>query len=809
MKKILSILILIILAASAGIFYLNKEVLPTKVRGAIVAGLEDATQKKVFLGSVHFNIFKGLVLKDLIIRDELNAIINVKEARCRFFLIPLFNKKIIISRLIFESPDIFIERRADGSINILGLFGKGPAAKSDFTILIQRISIRRATINFHDLTLDPLYSKEIKGLDADISLQLPAKVKYDVKFNIPSDLPIGIDSSGEYSIALKELTGEVRIKDFVPKEFVRYYEKTGISLPAGRLDANVNFKHKENLLSLDTEIGIKDLDFSNDKLSIRISGSERSNLRYDFAVKKFNYTGDLNISAMSIAGIPYIERIDNIKGRLEFSNLGLSSDNMTAAILGLPIEARITMNGFDNPVINVDASSDIILAPFQDMLNKKFSLSVPAEFYGGAKLRLAMKYPLKVPGEFQIKGSLHMLNASVKLNKGKDVLQNVSGLFQIVPNQVSWDDVGFRYHDVHYGSSGALTNFKTPGIQLKLTSKDLSLNTVFALNDKVINFSKFSGKYLDSDISASGTLDSSDPAKLKTDITGVLNMDLGDLKNVLAQFKDKLDRVKPKGIVHAEFSLRGDLKYLKNCAIDANLSSDALSLYGFRLATSTMNYSQKNGSGDILFMRSFLYGGSLGLIGKIDWALKDVPYKLDMNIDGVKIEQFKADTAFKDKDIAGSIKMQAKLKGVFSDIGKLSGEGKIAVTEGRLWQLNLLRGLGVLIFTRDFNNIVFKEGHCDFTIGGKEIITDELTLKSDLVDIYGPLKIGFDKSVNATLKAEFSEDALGGGAKHNLAAAIGNYSLVEVSGTLKDPQYKMKADVESIAESIADNFSGE
>ena len=100
MKKILILIIVIILAVSAGIFYLNKTILPTKIKAEIVNGLESITQKKVILGSVQLNIVKGLVLKDLIIRDDLNAIINVKEAHCRFLILPLFNKKIMISRLV-------------------------------------------------------------------------------------------------------------------------------------------------------------------------------------------------------------------------------------------------------------------------------------------------------------------------------------------------------------------------------------------------------------------------------------------------------------------------------------------------------------------------------------------------------------------------------------------------------------------------------------------------------------------------------------------------------------------------------------
>ena len=50
MKKVLIILIIIILAVSAGITYLNKTILPTKIKAEITSGLEAITQKKVILG---------------------------------------------------------------------------------------------------------------------------------------------------------------------------------------------------------------------------------------------------------------------------------------------------------------------------------------------------------------------------------------------------------------------------------------------------------------------------------------------------------------------------------------------------------------------------------------------------------------------------------------------------------------------------------------------------------------------------------------------------------------------------------------
>ncbi len=808
MKRILITLILIILAVAAGIFYLNKAILPTKIKAEIVNGLENVTGKKVLLGSVRFSIFKGLVLKDLIIRDDLNAIINVKEAHCRFLVLPLLNKRIVISRLVFESPDIFIERRKDNSLNILELFPKERAASGEFKMLINRVSVKGAAINFHDLALDPIYTKEIKGLDAELYLLIPAKIKFETKFNIPSAPPIKVDVSGAYSITAKELTAEIRTKDFFPEEFAGYYENTGLSFPDGRFDSIINLKYKDALLSIETEFDTKGLTLSKDETVFKVIGSARSSVRYNFAEKKCDYTGNINIQDMSIDGIEYMESIDNIKGKIEFSNLGLTSDNITAIALGLPVEAKIGIDDFNDPVLNIDASSDIKLAHLQNILEENFGLKIPADFKGDAKLRFTARYAIRVPERSHIRGSLYTLNASIGVNGGRGSLDNVTGQFQFVPNQVSWDEIGFTYHDVHYQSSGVLTNFETPGIQLKLASKDISLIAAFALNGKVLDFSKFSGKYNNSSLSASGRVDTSNPTKLNVDIKGVLHADIDDLKKPLEKFKDKFECVKPKGAFRAEFSLEGDLKDLKNCAIYANLSAENLSLYGLKLSTSTMNYSQKNGVGDILFMKSFLYGGSMGATGRVDWISKDIPYRIEADVDGVKIEKFKSDTAFKDKEIAGSVKMHAKLDGFLNDLSRLSGEGNITVREGKVWQLNLFRGLGVLLFTSDFSNIIFKECSSEFTIRDKSIYTDDLNLKSDLLDINGPMKIGFDNTIKATVKAEFSEDAGRTGAS-NARVAFGRYTLIGVTGTLKDPQYKVRPDVENIVEGIAEHFFSE
>jgi len=808
-KKIVIIAAAVILAISAWIFYLNEKVLPVKIKSRIINDLEGITGKKVLIGSVKFNIFKGLVLSDLIIRDEETAVINVKEASCPVFILPLLKKQVIMPRLTLESPEIFVERRPDGSFNIVELFSHYHEMKKDFSFILRRVVIKKGDVNFHDLTLEPVFKKELKGVDADIYLDIPAKVRFAVKFNIQSDAPSALAAKGEYLLPGKEFSADIRLSAILPKDFEQYYKKGGFYFPEGQVDSAIGLEYKNGILKAGIESDAKALAFSKEALYAKFDAKILAELYYGFSDNKLSYSGTADILDGRVSGIETIKNIDDVKGRVEFSNLGLSSGNMRATILGLPMEAKLGIGDFNNPVLNIDAVSDVTLETFQGTLKDAFGIEIPADLKGPGKLGLVIRYKLSSPAEFQIKGTLSASDASISANKGKDILDKVTGIFQFTPSQLSWEEAAFGYKGVSYRTSGTLTNFKTPGVQMKLTSDNLEIDALFAINDKLFNFSKFSGRYLNSTFSLNGSLDLSGSQRKESvlaDMAGIINLDPEDLKEPLKKFKEKFEKIKPRGDVRAELGIKGNIKDLKTCAIDAKLSSDNLSLYDLKMQNTTLNYSQKNGAGDILFMRSFLYGGSMRLTGKIGWASKDVPYSIDANMEGVRIEKFKTDTAFKDKDIAGSINVHVRLNGVLGDLARLKGQGRAVVSDGKLWQLNLFRGLGILLFSSDFSNVIFKEGHGDLVIEDSAVFVDNFDLKSGLVDLYGSMKFGFDKSVSGSVKAEFSDEALGTDAQKNIVTALGNYSMIQLSGTLKDPQYKVRPDVGSIIEDVSERI---
>jgi len=806
-KKILIVSIVLAIAVSGGMVYLERVVLPVKVKAIIIEELEKATGKRCAIHSVNFNIFKGLVLRDLIIYEKNIAIINSKEVSCAFLIPPLFKKETIIPSMRFESPEIFVQRRPDNSINIIELFKGNKISNSRFKLLVRKVSLRGATINFHDDTMSPPFAKKIDKINADIYLSLPAKARFKLEFGVSDDPLLKITSAGDYNITQGELKADIDINDLAPGMLGRYYERLNLSFPEGRCNSKINLSSKGGVLKLNLRCETRGLSLSKDKIAAKIDSDIKSEVIYNVKDKEINYSGRVDLANMSLTGIGGVERLDDVKGNLAFDNSGISSDDISAEVFGIPVKGKLALTDFSSPAVNVGINANVSLGALQKVLKEKFEITLPAGLEGEGKLWIALEYKVSEKSELLLQhvgGWLDESDAKIIISRNKPALENVSGKFNFTGNQLTWAGLVFKYLGTSYETSGMLTNFDSPGVQMKLTSKNLSLESIFGVNGKLITFSRLSGVWFDSEFSMEGRLDLTDASSMSAELAGTADIVLSGLKEPFKKFKEKIDKIKPSGTVHAEFSLKGDLNDIRSCSIEASLSSAALSIYNIKPSNIYINYRQKNGAAEIPFIRAALYGGTMDASAKFDILSKELPYSASVDVNGAKLELMKSDIGLKDKEISGVLNVKGKIAGYSDDVSRLSGSGKVTISDGKLWQLNLFQGLGVLLFTSDFSNIIFRDGACDFFIRDKALATDNLALKSDLIGLYGPVKIDFQGSVQASLKAELQEEALDSGTRKSITTAIGKYSMIEIAGTLKEPKYRLRPDVGGIIEDIAE-----
>src|SRR3989338_6700337 len=290
---------------------------------------------------------------------------------------------------------------------------------------------------------------------------------------------------------------------------------------------------------------------------------------------------------------------------------------------------------------------------------------------------------------------------------------------------------------------------------LDLKAPEMSLKSDLSLAGRQIQISKLDAKYKNSRLFLQGSLDT------EANLQAQASIDLKGLDNpFLSQFQGQIKQINPQGGITAKINLKGALNNLNKSDIQADIYGPSLLAYGLKFENLSLNYGQSNGLSDISLRQLSFYEGSINANARINLDSENMPFWLEARVTGLKLEKLKNDTPIKKEDISGTLQAITKLNGFISGFGyrkpnqgplasdfdKLSGSGKILINQGRLWQLNLFKGMGELLFTKDFANIVFDEAYCEFFIKDKLLFTDNLLLKSNLVNLSGSAKIGFDSS---------------------------------------------------------------
>ncbi|MFA4990007.1 MAG: AsmA family protein [Candidatus Omnitrophota bacterium] len=770
-KKIIIIvsicLFVLAILVSGGIIYLNNVFLPKTIRSLLVRSIEEQTNFRVSLGALRVNIFKGLVLSNLEIYNQDSVLVKIKEASCIFLPFPAFRKQIIIPSVNIKSAQVFLERREDKTFNLEDLFptpkapiagtpgaldsvkpGAGSALKKGFQFSVYRFNISNARIIFRDATFTPAFMKSIENINFTLYLSLPASARFKLSALIASSQPMNLSAYGEYKIASRELNSRLTVRNFSPGDFTVYYGLWGLKID-GLLNADANFKMKGNALFADTQVQSKNLNIQQGKIKVKADISSSVILEYGLSDKKFHYSGSSSIANAFISGLKFVDTLSAVNCDLTFNNSGLSTENLTASIFGIPVNAKVALNDFNAPELSLTAHAELSLASLPGLLKDKFKFNFPGTIAGQGNLSLALE--------------------------------------------------------------GRLKEQALARLDLALKSDTLSLAANLSLQDRLLKIAKCSGRYFASEFSIAGTINSVNPASTSMDLSGGVSVDLRDLKSALPGFKGQLEKINPEGRVKAQFNLSGKSKDPKDYIVEAQLSSDEISLYGLKGTDLFISYSQANGLANMEAARLSLYNGSLEAALTANLGSQDIPYWFTAALQGVEIKELKKDTLAKNKDISGIIQGGVKASGFLSGLADTQGAGRISITQGKLWELDLFKGMGKLLFSQEFANITFSEGACEFVIQDKAISTDELILKSSMVNLAGPVKIGFDSSINARFNIDIISELIPlTGTFKDIATALVSqgqkFAVITISGTLKKPRYGFQAAVTDIIKGLADTF---
>jgi AsmA protein len=182
MKKAIIIIIAVLAVITIGLIGMVKiYVTPERVKGYLIPYAEQKLDRKIDIGEVNIGLFKGIDVKDFVIKekDGKSDFVKCRDFVLKFQILPLLSKKIVIDELHLLSPELKIARDDKGTFNYEDIGNKREAASSEkktaetkglpVSLLVNNVIVKDASFSFQDGL------KELPGIKGSLSLKTGLK----------------------------------------------------------------------------------------------------------------------------------------------------------------------------------------------------------------------------------------------------------------------------------------------------------------------------------------------------------------------------------------------------------------------------------------------------------------------------------------------------------------------------------------------------------------------------------------------------------------------------------------------------------
>jgi len=192
-----------------------------------------------------------------------------------------------------------------------------------------------------------------------------------------------------------------------------------------------------------------------------------------------------------------------------------------------------------------------------------------------------------------------------------------------------------------------------------------------------------------------------------------------------------------------------------------------------------------------------IYDGTLNITSSADLQDSDVPFTATIALENFNLKKFREDQKLKIQKLAGIVNISSDLQGDGKRWRQLTGNGSFSISEGYLWQWNILDGISSILLIPEFKSLAFTEANGDFLIGNQKITTNNTKMIGTMATLTGKGWVDFNKNLNFNIKPDFSElaiiqsDSIKKKATSILTQTDG-YINIKLTGTLDDPHFSVE-----------------
>jgi AsmA protein len=218
--KIIGVTVLMFVIAVAGLvafvnFYLTEE----RVKAFVIPQAETALGREVAIGDIKIGFLSGITIRDFIIKeaDSENNFVSTKAFVLSYDLMPLLQKKLVISEIRFDEPKVQIIRDKQGQFNFSTLAflstespqkekkeSSATAAALPLALTFNQISFNKAQLKIRDQL------EKIPSVDATTNVKLNIALGQTLK-DLQYKGSFDVDASVEYGTAKTQIRGKGNI----------------------------------------------------------------------------------------------------------------------------------------------------------------------------------------------------------------------------------------------------------------------------------------------------------------------------------------------------------------------------------------------------------------------------------------------------------------------------------------------------------------------------------------------------------------------------------------------------------------------
>lgn len=820
LRIVLFLILILFLVATFSLWYANKYILPVKARAFVVETLEKQLSRKVTLGNISYNPWRGVVLNDLTIFDQENPpdiFIRAKNINFNCFILPIFKeKKIIVPALNLRGVQINLRRKENGWWNSEDLFSLKPKAalKSNLQFFIYRISLEQGEVSVVDNYVSPPFSQDIENLEIISTFSLPSNINFKVSGRTREKTPSLFNLKGIYNLPAQSLSWQGNFKNINLSKYAPYYkeilpltknlEGTAEVVTSGSMDKNLGLNFSKEILLNNLSLATESFSASG---GAKITASVSGNLK---EIKNLKYNGRAEFSNFTVSQLPYIETISNIGGVVTFANDDISTQSLKGAIYNLPLNVSGNIRDFANLQADLSLTSDLDLSQLKQNLPEKLRRAFPdAEIKGEAMLSVFLKGSLRDNLLNNLDAHLVLKNSSIKAPLLPYPFDEINGDLSFKKYSLHFDEGSFSYQGLPYKLNGTLTNFTRPNIKFNLASEKLNLQGDLDLQHKDIHINQAQGKYLNYNFEVKG--DIFDITKPRLNLYADAQFDLANLNDILPlaikDFKaDELAIWQVKGMCFNKIFVSGPAREPKDLEIGVKSNCSSLEIKKIKLANTTLDFRMKDRQVVSTF-NAQPYQGNLNSEIEVDLNSKNPAYLAEINLNDIDLKLLIKDLDLKKKNISGYLSAQGNFHGFGTNLETLKGQAWVEVLEGNLWEIPLLGEFSNILNIPQLNKITFKQGHGNFTLTNKQIVTKDLVLLSKEMALSAQGSLDFERRIDITVSTSFDPEFLKRASFLGTIIA-GFQTLVQyhIYNTLDQPKFEKIITPPTIPEGLPSDF---